>query len=718
MQLPRLLIIPFLLLPWQPVRSQWIQTNGPEGGYIRALVFMNNTVFATSSGRPADVYMSTDGGLSWTRRSSVPLETAQRAFPDGSRLFLMGRFGVFLSTDAGITWSDRSAGSATTTQGLSMARLGDRLFLGCQDDGDPGIFPFGALYQSSDLGASWERVSLPFVDNDIAVNSILAVDTILVVSGQRAIYRSSTRGQSWSVFSGGTWGGDFIFHKGYVFASASLRSSDSGATWDTLTGNVDKAPTVERFSQSGPMLYALDYRNGPFRSSDAGVHWENLTDGLYLPFCFRPLVSKDSLVLVSNYNYGVFRSTNCGATWKEANHGIIATSIGSLYAENNTLLAGTVFPSSTWGSLFRSTDQGMAWRLTDSVGHPSRNCFLRVNDRLFAGASQGAEWSSDDGSTWRAAGIGLPVEAFQALTAVNDTIYAGSKSGSGVYRSTDYGTTWSGVSNGLPASSQVNALVVVSGSDGEAKSMFCGSDKGVYRSVDGGGKWSAVNPGLTSTYVYALAVAPASTEPGMMLFAGTRDGVFRTTDSGGSWVSANVGIVGSRVRKLLACPPGVGSDMVLLAVTDTGVFRSSNHGQNWVSISEGLEGVTVMAIAANSSDVFVGTVHGVWKRPLTEILTSVSPGNTTAPPQLSLQQNYPNPFNPSTVITYELPRAGHVTLRVHDVLGREVVRLVNGQRNAGQHEVTFDASHLSSGVYLYQLRAGDYVSVKKMLLVR
>jgi hypothetical protein len=88
------------------------------------------------------------------------------------------------------------------------------------------------------------------------------------------------------------------------------------------------------------------------------------------------------------------------------------------------------------------------------------------------------------------------------------------------------------------------------------------------------------------------------------------------------------------------------------------------------------------------------------------------------PKEYALGQNYPNPFNPSTSITYGLPRASHVRLSVYDVLGREAAVLVNGEMDAGYHEVRFDGANLSSGVYLYQLHAGDYVSVKRMLLVR
>jgi hypothetical protein len=74
------------------------------------------------------------------------------------------------------------------------------------------------------------------------------------------------------------------------------------------------------------------------------------------------------------------------------------------------------------------------------------------------------------------------------------------------------------------------------------------------------------------------------------------------------------------------------------------------------------------------------------------------------PTGIELLQNYPNPFNPSTTIRYALPGSAQVTLKVFDVLGREVALLADGVRTAGQHEVQFTAGHLSSGVYVYQLR--------------
>lgn len=88
------------------------------------------------------------------------------------------------------------------------------------------------------------------------------------------------------------------------------------------------------------------------------------------------------------------------------------------------------------------------------------------------------------------------------------------------------------------------------------------------------------------------------------------------------------------------------------------------------------------------------------------------------PEQINLLQNYPNPFNPATVISFTIPKAGFVTLKVYDIMGREAATLVNEQKNAGRYEVIFDASKLASGVYLYRLSTQSTMAEKKMILIR
>lgn len=101
---------------------------------------------------------------------------------------------------------------------------------------------------------------------------------------------------------------------------------------------------------------------------------------------------------------------------------------------------------------------------------------------------------------------------------------------------------------------------------------------------------------------------------------------------------------------------------------------------------------------------------------------AVVEGNNTLPSSFKLFQNYPNPFNPATTIKYTVPLADaalhHVTLKVFDLLGREIATLVNEKKGAGNYSVSFNAARLTSGIYLYQLQAGRYREIKKMILVK
>ncbi|MGE5848119.1 MAG: T9SS type A sorting domain-containing protein [Ignavibacteria bacterium] len=100
------------------------------------------------------------------------------------------------------------------------------------------------------------------------------------------------------------------------------------------------------------------------------------------------------------------------------------------------------------------------------------------------------------------------------------------------------------------------------------------------------------------------------------------------------------------------------------------------------------------------------------------IITDISDEPEIIPIVYKLNQNYPNPFNPSTIINYQIPEESFVALKIYDVLGNEILTLVNEEKIAGSYKVSFDAGKLASGVYIYQLKAGTYVDTKKMILLR
>ena len=101
-----------------------------------------------------------------------------------------------------------------------------------------------------------------------------------------------------------------------------------------------------------------------------------------------------------------------------------------------------------------------------------------------------------------------------------------------------------------------------------------------------------------------------------------------------------------------------------------------------------------------------------------EEVMPVESDENVLPSEYSLSQNYPNPFNPSTKIKYSIPQTSHVIIKVFDVLGSEILILVNEEKPTGSYEIEFDARELTSGVYLYKLQAGSFVEIKKMVLLR
>ena len=97
---------------------------------------------------------------------------------------------------------------------------------------------------------------------------------------------------------------------------------------------------------------------------------------------------------------------------------------------------------------------------------------------------------------------------------------------------------------------------------------------------------------------------------------------------------------------------------------------------------------------------------------------NVSHNNQQLPKEYSLNQNYPNPFNPQTKIEYSIPKDDFVTVKIYNLLGREVMILENEYKKSGSYKITFDGANLSSGVYYYKISAGNFEQVRKMILIK
>jgi len=157
------------------------------------------------------------------------------------------------------------------------------------------------------------------------------------------------------------------------------------------------------------------------------------------------------------------------------------------------------------------------------------------------------------------------------------------------------------------------------------------------------------------------------------------------------------------------------------AVDSAGTPRSMIiMGLGSVTIAAGDSSAPIYFAMAYDTDstVMVTNIKSLEARYKQRILTGVKRTEDVIPTQFSLSQNYPNPFNPTTTIEYSVAKSVTVELKMYDLLGRELATLVQGQQNPGTYTVQFDATHLSSGIYFYTMRAGDFVSTKSLVLMK
>ncbi len=170
------------------------------------------------------------------------------------------------------------------------------------------------------------------------------------------------------------------------------------------------------------------------------------------------------------------------------------------------------------------------------------------------------------------------------------------------------------------------------------------------------------------------------------------------------------------------------------------IFVTDGSGDTRVELQDGnhhYENMWDAALANDPSNIFVGLgakfseVRGILYYSFSYyklaprkdddfvgFVTDVQENNSSTPKSYELSQNYPNPFNPSTVITYSIPNESSVSLKIYNLIGQEVKTLVDENKVPGTYNVNFNASNLSSGIYFYILRAGNYYQVKKMMLIK
>jgi photosystem II stability/assembly factor-like uncharacterized protein len=248
----------------------------------------------------------------------------------------------------------------------------------------------------------------------------------------------------------------------------------------------------------------------------------------------------------------------------------------------------------------------------------------------------------------------------------------------------------------------------------------------VYFTTNGGTNWTLSTLGLTGTAVFVSGFA-VSTDKQFVIATGSANlpSIARSTNGGTSFsvLNTGAGVTGYCTMQWIH-----GSNICYLSA-GTGaagcIKRSSNAGVNWTQMSTG----SIFGGTSQHLDYFkeannvihlymIATDGSVIRYRDSSLLVGINVNTGNVPNEYKLEQNYPNPFNPATTINYSLPKASHVTLKIYDVLGNEVMAIVNEYKNAGSYSASVDGANLSSGVYFYRLEAGNYTDTRKMTLLK
>lgn len=425
--------------------------------------------------------------------------------------------------------------------------------------------------------------------------------------------------------------------------------------------------------------------------------------------------------------------TNCSVVW-HFKTGTTWNNVASFASGQiiwDLLQCGDYIFAGTWGgNVYRSDDSPNyeAWTKVDSGMHVAFVWSLACDDNqnIFAGTERGLYKSTNLGESWQLTSLvagdsTVPpdVRAIE-IDPYNTQLIVAATWGYGFFYSEDGGINWNEANDGLIS---LAGVAVTFSSDGYY-TYFGTMDQGLYRikTTDLGDAWSQLT-GMPYRFDWTLL----GTHNSMFddIYAGTYgDGFYKSPDNGSTWVKRNNGLTENYVYALYEYEDGL-----YAGTWPGGVFKSSDRGETWEDL--GLTGYT--NLTGSSSDVssilitsdhtgFAGTDDGkIYKTVSNSATTNVGEntnGKSNLPDDFSVQQNYPNPFNPSTIISFNLPRNGFVNISVYNSLGQKVAALLNRDLPAGFHQVEFNASNLASGIYFYQVRAGNSVKTMKMILMK
>lgn len=628
--------------------------------------------------------------------------------------------GIYKSTDGGLTWIKKlyiadSVGAIDVT--IDPVNP-ERVFAGMwerqrrEDAIKYGGIKSG-LYLSTDSGENWSQIAGGFPVNDATLGRI-SIDisksnpavmfalTSAASGGTKGLYKSVNSGTNWTRIN-------------------SSAAPSSNFAWFNRICRIDPVNSERLFCGGIDMHFSENGGTsfGTVSSSHVDQH----------AAAFAP--SNSNYIVIGN-DGGIDYSTDGGFTWS-ASTSLPVTQFyaGEIDFHNPDILMGGTQDNGT----VRTSGNISGWNSV--YGGDGFYCLVDYSNsqNVYASSQNGGLGRSTNGGlTFSGAVTGLDLSFTNWMTPfVMDknnpsVLYCGTYK---IFRTTNGMQSWNAISPDLANGHTLNlgTITTVDVSESDPDVIYCGTDDAnVWVTTNGGTVWNKINSGLPYRWVTRVAVHPDSANVCYVTLSGykvdsTGSHIFRTANFGANWTSIKGNLPDAPVNDIIIDPLNTN---YLYIATDINVMSTTNLGANWYILSNGIPSAVPchdLTLHSPSRKLVVWT-HG-------RSAFSVNLGTITGTPEINsgltsdykLFQNFPNPFNPSTYITYSVGKNCVVSLRVFDMLGREVSVLVNNYQEKGTYKTGFSQKDFSfqlpGGVYFYSLYLdGIKADTKKMLLLK
>jgi photosystem II stability/assembly factor-like uncharacterized protein len=726
------------------------------------------------------IWKSTDAGSNWTRTLDVQDAydiVVHPTSPDTVYAAIGGNFttsGFYISIDGGESWDTSNTGlqfpTTISRMHIDIAKSSPNILYAVIYDGMDNT---PKAYKSINSGKNWFQIS---VGTQLGGNfgwgwidvgyyalciSVDPNDPDHVFIGNIELHET-TNGADFTVRRiGGNTANQSVVHVDYhclIYAPSDAnalfigcdggiyKSPDNGASFINLNNDIS---TIQFYR------IASHPNNENIMIGGAQDNWSSITFDLtsMIPWvavteydgmeCFFDYDYPDSIVYTASQNGRLWKSTDGGHSFNE-----IANINGSwitpffmhpedyltLYSASNRILCSSN-GGSNWSII--SGSQPVVQHLVASMAQSKVN----PNNMILSGGAGSlplptnpeVKVSNDGGYTWIDVTANIPGEPRwipRVVTHPSDTntmyiVRSGLSENNKIYMTSNLGDTWTNISGDLPNLPCWDLFVDPFNTEpNNTNHLYAGMDVGVYRSIDGGISWQYVSEDIPLLPVWDFDYV----EYGYT--AKLRVGTYGRSAYETEWY-----ILQPPSAPFLIAP---GNNSIIDSTSVLFVWKQSvpDVEKYWfeLDINDQFNNSFIDSTLTDTSFIYSSLQMNqrYWWRVKAknivgwgdfsevrtfDVITGVE-SEIQQPIEFSLMQNYPNPFNPVTTIKYSIKERSTVKLILYDVLGKEIKVLVNKEQDAGDYGIDFNAGNLVSGIYFYQLKAGDFIETKKMVLLR